>query len=65
MNTKYKSEVESLEILIRNKSNRISELEKRLEIEVQEKRQLVKSVIGVVKNVNIESEPNSVRTYLI
>lgn len=64
-NAKHISEVESLEILIRNKSNRISELEKRLETEVQEKRQLVKSVMGVVKNVNIESQPNSVRTYLI
>lgn len=64
MNAKHMSEVENLDVLIKDKSNRISELEKRLETEVQEKRQLVKSVMGVVKNVNIESQPNSVRKHL-
>lgn len=65
MNTKHTSEIKSLEIHLKNKSECISSLEKRLEAEVQEKRQLVKSVIGVVKNVNIESQSNSVIYLLI
>lgn len=65
MFSKHTAEVENLEILLKNKSECISSLEKRLEAEVQEKRQLVKSVMGVVKNVNIESQSNSVSCLLI
>lgn len=56
--------MEHFEILLKNKLECISSLEKRLEAEVQEKRQLVKSVMGVVKNVNIDSQSNSVSKYL-
>lgn len=49
-----------MELLLKNKSERISALEKYLEAEIQEKRQLAKSVMGVVKHVNIDSESNSV-----
>lgn len=65
MYSKHTAEVENLEILLKNKSDCISSLEKRLEAEVQEKRQLVKSVMGVVKNVNIESQSDSVSCLLI
>lgn len=64
MYSKHTAEVQNLEILLKNKSECISSLEKRLEAEVQEKRQLVKSVMGVVKNVNIESQSNSVSCFL-
>lgn len=64
MNAKYTAELENLEKLLKDKSVYISTLEKRLEAEVQEKRQLVKSVMGVVKNVNIESQSNPVSIYL-
>lgn len=47
-------------MLIKDKSECIRVLENRLEAEVREKRQLVKSVMGVVKNVNIDSQSNSV-----
>lgn len=60
INLKYKVEVENLEILVKEKSESISTLENRLAAEVQEKRQLVKSVMGVIKNVNIDSQSNSV-----
>lgn len=60
MNATHIAEVENLEAIIKDKSERISKLEKRLETEVQEKRQLVKSVMGVVKDVNIDSQSNSV-----
>lgn len=52
--------MEHFEELLKDKLECISSLEKRLEAEVQEKRQLVKSVMGVVKNVNIDSQSNSV-----
>lgn len=52
-----------MEILLKNKSERISALEKYLEAEIHEKRQLVKSVMGVVKNVNIDSQSTSVSNY--
>jgi len=65
LNSKHREEVERLEVLIKDKLECISALEKRLEAEVQEKRQLVKSVMGVVKNVNIDSQSNSVSKYLI
>jgi len=55
--------LEHFEILLKDKLECISALEKRLEAEVQEKRQLVKSVMGVVKNVNIDSQSNSVSKY--
>jgi len=57
--------LERFEVLINDKLECISALEKRLEAEVQEKRQLVKSVMGVVKNVNIDSQSNSVSKYMI
>lgn len=60
MNATHTAKVENLEAIIKDKSERISKLEKRLETEVQEKRQLVKSVMGVVKDVNIDSQSNSV-----
>ncbi|XP_015373580.1 PREDICTED: amyotrophic lateral sclerosis 2 chromosomal region candidate gene 12 protein homolog [Diuraphis noxia] len=59
INSKHKEELEHFEELIKDKLECISALEKRLEAEVQEKRQLVKSVMGVVKNVNIDSQSNS------
>ncbi|XP_008185728.2 microtubule-associated tumor suppressor 1 homolog [Acyrthosiphon pisum] len=59
LNSKHREELEHFEILIKDKLECISTLEKRLEAEVQEKRQLVKSVMGVVKNVNIDSQSNS------
>lgn len=59
-NAKHLAEVESLESLLKDKTECISALQKRLDAEVQEKRQLVKSVMGVVKNVNIDSQTNSV-----
>ncbi|XP_060853971.1 rho-associated protein kinase 2-like [Rhopalosiphum padi] len=59
LNSKHREELESFEVLIKDKLECISALEKRLEAEVQEKRQLVKSVMGVVKNVNIDSRSNS------
>ncbi|VVC30517.1 Hypothetical protein CINCED_3A001632 [Cinara cedri] len=59
INLKYTTEIENLETLIKEKSECISTLEQHLEAEVQEKRQLVKSVMGVVKNVNIDSQSNS------
>jgi len=61
INAKHKADVENMEVLIQDKLQCISALEKRLEAEIQEKRQLVKSVIGVVQNVNIDSQSNSVR----
>jgi hypothetical protein len=60
INAKYTTELENLEKILKDKSVYISTLEKRLESEVQEKRQLVKSVMEVMKNVNIESQSNSV-----
>lgn len=57
--------MEHFEELLKDKLECISSLEKRLEAEVQEKRQLVKSVMGVVKNVNIDSQSNSVSKKLI
>ncbi|CAI6362973.1 unnamed protein product [Macrosiphum euphorbiae] len=57
--SKHREELEHFEILVKDKLECISALEKRLEAEVQEKRQLVKSVMGVVKNVNIDSQSNS------
>lgn len=65
INSKHREELERFEVLIKDKLECISSLEKRLEAEVQEKRQLVKSVIGVVKNVNIDSQPNSVSKHMI
>lgn len=65
LNNKHKEDIESLETLLKNKSERISALEKYLEAEIHEKRQLVKSVMGVVKNVNIDSQSTSVSNYLI
>jgi len=65
LNNKHKEDIESLETLLKNKSERISALEKYLEAEILEKRQLVKSVMGVVKNVNIDSQSTSVSNYLI
>ncbi|XP_060875400.1 microtubule-associated tumor suppressor 1 homolog [Metopolophium dirhodum] len=59
LDLKHRGELEHFEILIKDKLECISALEKRLEAEVQEKRQLVKSVMGVVKNVNIDSQSNS------
>ncbi|KAL4092325.1 hypothetical protein QTP88_026848 [Uroleucon formosanum] len=59
LNSKHREELEHFEILLKDKLECISALEKRLEVEVQEKRQLVKSVMGVVKNVNIDSQSNS------
>uniref|UniRef100_A0A2S2NYI8 Uncharacterized protein n=1 Tax=Schizaphis graminum TaxID=13262 RepID=A0A2S2NYI8_SCHGA len=59
LNSKHREELEHFEVLIKDKLECISSLEKRLEAEVQEKRQLVKSVMGVVKNVNIDSQSNS------
>ncbi|XP_022175593.1 uncharacterized protein PFB0765w-like [Myzus persicae] len=59
INSKHREELEHFEVLIKDKLECISALEKRLEAEVQEKRQLVKSVMGVVKNVNIDSQSNS------
>lgn len=59
MNVKHITEIDNLEILIKEKSECISTLEKRLASEVQEKCQLVKSVMGVVKNVNIDSQQSS------
>ncbi|XP_022167452.1 coiled-coil domain-containing protein 150-like isoform X1 [Myzus persicae] len=59
LNSKHREELERYEVLIKDKLECISALEKRLEAEVQEKRQLVKSVMGVVKNVNIDSQSNS------
>lgn len=49
-----------METLVKDKSESISTLKKHLDAEIQEKRQLVKSVMGVVKNVNIDSQSNSV-----
>ncbi|XP_016662532.1 myosin-J heavy chain-like [Acyrthosiphon pisum] len=60
INSKHREEMERFEVLIKDKLECISALEKRLEAEVQEKRQLVKSVMGVVKNVNIDSQSNSI-----
>lgn len=64
MSAKHEVDVENMEALLRSKSERISTLEKRLEAEIQEKRQLVKSVMGVVKDVDIESQTNSVSNFL-
>lgn len=64
LNAKHKENIESMEILLKDKSERISALEKYLETEIHEKRQLVKSVMGVVKNVNIDSQSNLVSNYL-
>lgn len=60
MNAKHLSEVKRLEEILKDKSERISALEQCLDTEVQEKRKLVKSVMGVVKNVNVDSQSNSV-----
>lgn len=60
ISAKHLAEIECLESLLKDKSECISALQKRLDAEVQEKRQLVKSVMGVVKNVNIDSQTNSV-----
>lgn len=60
MNEKHKTELENLKILLKEKSECICALENRLDAEVQEKRQLVKSVMGVVKDVDIDSQSNSV-----
>lgn len=65
MNAKHSAEVERLEEILKDKSERISILEQRLDTEVQEKRHLVKSVMGVVKNVNVDSQSNSVRIFSI
>ncbi|XP_060880546.1 calponin homology domain-containing protein DDB_G0272472-like isoform X2 [Metopolophium dirhodum] len=59
INSKHREELERFEVIINDKLECISALEKRLEAEVQEKRQLVKSVMGVVKNVNIDNQSNS------
>ncbi|XP_050534860.1 putative autophagy-related protein 11 [Daktulosphaira vitifoliae] len=53
---KHSSELEKFQKIIKEKNECIKLLEKQLNAEILEKQQLVKSVIGVVKNVNVENQ---------
>ncbi|XP_050437202.1 uncharacterized protein MCAP_0864-like isoform X2 [Adelges cooleyi] len=54
---KYSTDLEILENTLKEKSYCINALEKQLASEIKEKRQLVQSVMGVVKNVNVDNQP--------
>lgn len=64
MISKHKAELENFEMILKDKSECIHALENRLEAEVREKRQLVKSVMGVVKDVDIDSQSISVILFI-
>lgn len=64
MISKHKAELENFEMILKDKSECIRALENRLEAEVREKRQLVKSVMGVVKDVDIDSQSISVILFI-